>query len=352
MNFISFYRRVSSVFPQSLVKATSKVLLQSGYENFDSRTFLGFVLFTAVGALLTAFFVSGFFFNDKLIQVGLAAAAFAGVLVLFYLILNMAADARARKIEEILPVALQMISTNIRAGMTLENAIWSSARPEFGPFKDEVQRMSARAFGGMPLSETLKEMPERVNSQIVDRAIRLINEGVTLGGEMAHLLDQVAFDIRSTQLLQKEIAVATTTYAIFIVFAAVIASPLLFSISTYYSVLNEQIAEKQLSGNAGMGGSDSQFQAQAQSHGLNNLPGLSGGDSKKKENSITSNDIRNFSVAAIVLSSIFSSMILGMIMEGKATRGLKFAPIFIIVSLFLYFGFTATLQSAFSTLIH
>ncbi len=138
MNFtlISLYRRFSSVFPRSLVKAAQRLLLQSGFENLDARVFLGFVLFTASGTFLTAFFLSPIFFPDRLLQVSISAAASISALALFYLGLSMAADARARQIEEILPIALQMISTNIRAGMTLENAIWSSARPEFGPFKD------------------------------------------------------------------------------------------------------------------------------------------------------------------------------------------------------------------------
>lgn len=347
-NLISVYRRFSTVFPQSLVKATSRLLLQSGYENFDSRVFLGFVLFTALSAMLTAFFISPLFFPDRLLHVSIAGIAFMMVLAIFYLILSMGADSRARQIEEILPVALQMISTNIRAGMTLENAIWSSARPEFGPFRDEVQRMSARAFSGAPLSEALREMPARVNSQIVERSIRLINEGVVLGGEMAHLLDQVAYDIRSTQLLQKEIAVATTTYAIFIVFAAIVAAPLLFAISTYYAELNEQISVKQLQGK-GTGG-DSQFSQLAQQRGLGSLPGMTGATAKGKS-SITSKDITNFAMASLILSSIFSALILGMIMTGKSLRGLKYAPIFIIASLFIYFGFSTALQGAFSVLI-
>src|SRR3989344_2134045 len=313
MVLLTVYKRISAFFPRSLVKATSKLLLQGGFDELDARTFLGFALFVSVSGALTAFFLAPVFFEEKLIH--LSAALFA-----FALSLSMRVYSRSRKIEEILPVALQMISANIRAGMTLENAVWSSARPEFGPFKDEIQRMSAKSFGGAPLTETFKEMSKRVNSQIVERSIRLINEGIILGGEMAHLLDQVAFDIRSTQLLQKEIAVATTTYAIFIIFAAVVASPLLFSVSTYYAVLNERLVEKQ----AGSGPDMNQtLPSQAGPFGS-----LAGGGGGKKEGGIKSGDIKLFSMVAIAVSSFFAALILGLILEGKVMRGLKYAPVF------------------------
>ena len=334
MVLLTVYKRISAFFPRSLVKATSKLLLQGGFDELDARTFLGFALFVSASGALTAFFLAPVFFEEKLIHLAAALFAFAFSLALFYLFLSMRVDSRSRKIEEILPVALQMISANIRAGMTLENAVWSSARPEFGPFKDEIQRMSAKSFGGAPLTETFKEMSKRVNSQIVERSIRLINEGIILGGEMAHLLDQVAFDIRSTQLLQKEIAVATTTYAIFIIFAAVVASPLLFSVSTYYAVLNEGPDMNQpLPSQAGPFGS------------------LAGGGGGKKEGGIKSGDIKLFSMVAIAVSSFFAALILGLIREGKVMRGLKYAPVFMLIALGLYFFFSIGLESAFSSFV-
>ena len=343
MVLLTVYKRISAFFPRSLVKATSKLLLQGGFDELDARTFLGFALFVSVSGALTAFFLAPVFFEEKLIHLAAALFAFAFSLALFYLFLSMRVDSRSRKIEEILPVALQMISANIRAGMTLENAVWSSARPEFGPFKDEIQRMSAKSFGGAPLTETFKEMSKRVNSQIVERSIRLINEGIILGGEMAHLLDQVAFDIRSTQLLQKEIAVATTTYAIFIIFAAVVASPLLFSVSTYYAVLNERLVEKQ----AGSGPDMNQtLPSQAGPFGS-----LAGGGGGKKEGGIKSGDIKLFSMVAIAVSSFFAALILGLIREGKVMRGLKYAPVFMLIALGLYFFFSIGLESAFSSFV-
>ena len=343
MVLVSVYRRLSSIFPRRVIQSTARLLVQGGFEEVDARTFLGFALFFSLAAGFLIFFLTPFFFKSLLLHTILPFVAFIFCLALFYVWMSTSADSRARKIEQMLPIALQMISANIRAGMTLENAVWSSARPEFGPFKDEVERMSASAFGGASLTQAFKDMTVRVNSAIVERAIRLINEGIILGGEMAHLLDQVAFDIRSIQLLQREIAVATTTYAIFIVFAAIIAAPLLFAVSTYYAVLNEQIAVKQLQSR----GSGSQAIGQGGPAGIGGIASLgSGGVS-----TIKSEEIRNFAIASISVTAFFAALIIGLMREGKASRGLKFIPVFIIIGLVVYLFFFSILQSAFTSII-
>ncbi|HIH20106.1 TPA: hypothetical protein HA244_02455 [Candidatus Micrarchaeota archaeon] len=341
---IPLYRRLSSLFPKPLVQGTTKLLIQGGFRDLEARTFLGFALFFSLGASLMIFFLSPFFTTLTIYHSVFPLVTFVGCLTLFYVWLSSNADSRARKIEQMLPIAMQMISANIRAGMTLESAVWSSARPEFGPFKDEIERMSADSFGGAPINEAFQEMTKRVNSQVVERAIRLINEGIVLGGEMAHLLDQVAFDIRSSQLLQREVAVATTTYAIFIIFSSIIAAPLLFSVSTYYAILNEQIASKQLKTT---GGSNSAEMGGQGAGGISNLPGVGSSNTA----SIKSGDIKTFSIACIAITAFFASMITGLMRDGKATRGLRWVPVFVIVGLGIYLMALYGIQSAFSSIV-
>jgi flagellar protein FlaJ len=344
MVFLPTYRKISSVFPKNLVPKVARLIVQGGFEDIDARTFLGFALFFSSCVAVITFFLAPLFFAETAIQLGLALFSLVACAAMFYLLLVMSADARARQIEDIWPVALQIISANIKAGMTLENAIWSAARPEFGQLKDEINRMSADAFGGIPITQTLNNMTERVNSTIMNRSIRLINEGIMLGGQMASLLDQVAADIRANQLLQKEIATTTLTYSIFIVFAAVVASPILFSVSTFYAQLNENIMDKRASSQ-----DSSQLSALAQKQGRVNLPMAfgTGGTS-----SIKAAESRNFALASIAITTFFSSLILGLIRTGKATRGIKYAPVFVTTALVIYLSFTAFLQSTFGTMVH
>ena len=144
-------------------------------------------------------------------------------------------------------------------------------------------------------------------------------------------------------MLQREIAVATTTYAIFIVFAAIIAAPLLFSVSTYYAELNEQIANEQLK----RSGPETGAMGQGVPGGLSGISSLGKGGVGQ----IKSDEIRTFSLAAIVLTGFFAALIVGLMREGKAARGLKFVPVFILVGLGVYFTFSSILHSAFASIL-
>jgi len=327
------YHKISAVFPRKLVQFTARLLNQCGFEGISARIYLGFALFFSLSFALISFFVSPFITNITVLQ---AAAPFIGFILsafAFYLLLLLRSDSRAQQVEFVLPEVLQIISANIRAGMTLENAIWTAARPEFGPLRDEIKKVSADTFGGVPISESLSKMPLRVRSAILDRSIRLIVEGIKLGGEMAKLLDEVAADIRSVQLLRKEIATSTMMYVIFILFAAVLAAPVLYGISSFYSEMNEKVTAKRNHDTAK--GPD--LKATAAQAGLGGIATLGMGGSQKAEGSINSQDIFWFSIASLTITNLFAALTLGLIQHGKATRGVKFIPIFIPASLGIYF---------------
>ncbi len=341
------YVMISSLLPRKIVSETSKLMVQGGFEEISARTYLGFAAFFSVSFSLLLFFLTPFVISAPIAHVALPIAGGVLALLCFYLLLVMSADSRAQKIEAILPDVLQIISANIRAGMTLENAIWTSARPEFGPLRDEIKRVSADTFGGVPIEETLTRMTRRVRSAVLERSVKLINEGIRLGGEMAHLLDAVAVDIRSEQMLRKEILTSTLTYGIFIVFATVVASPVLFSISTFYSEINENIIAKQ----AQTTSTGPDLRSASQQAGIGALASFGQVGGKKDPNGITAQDVYWFSLSNIIMSNILAALILGLIQHGKALRGIKFVVPFLIVSVGLFVLALNGMRGLFGTLL-
>jgi pilus assembly protein TadC len=327
LSLTRIYLKISGIFPKRLVDATQELMTEGGFEAISARAFLGFSVFASVGIAWIAFFLAPFF-TDAVWRIPLALAAAAVSAVFFYLMVVMNADTRAKKIELVLPDVLQIISANIRAGMTLENAIWSAARPEFGPIREEIKKVSADTYGGKPIEKSLRDMSKRVKSEAVRRAIKLINEGIRLGGEMARLLDEVAADLKSAQQLQREIATTTMMYTIFIVFAAVIAAPLLFSISTQYAELSEKTALQQAKSSLPKISSPGGISAPALSGLATRFTGVK---------PIPSEDIKLFALASIFITNLFAGLILGLIRYGKAMRGVKYAPVFIFASLAMFF---------------
>lgn len=240
-----------------------------------------------------------------------------GVIIFTYLFFMLVADSRANQIENVLPDALQLISANVRAGMTIDRAIWLAARPEFGVLEEEIKMVGARTMGGKTLKVALTEMTKTVKSSILDRTIKLLLEGIASGGELAHLLEEVASNVRTTQTLKKEIKSSVMTYSIFILFAAVIAAPFLFSISIFFVDTMST-----LWGTANLGTAMT-----GSTMGMGSL------FSKAKGPQISVDELFWFAVVTLSVSSFFGSLIIGLIQTGKEKNGLKLIPAMLIASI-------------------
>jgi len=315
------------------MKRVTKVMIQGGI-NIKSRVYAGTSMFWSLILAVVTFEVALLFIEPRFAWVA-GLVAWLTVEALFYLILIAAADNRAVKIEEVLPDALQTISANVRAGMTIENAIWMGARPEFGPLEDEIKLVSSKSFGGKPIADGLKEMAGRVRSATLERAVKLLVEGIELGGEMAPLLDEVSRDIRSTNALKKEILNATLMYTIFIIFSSMIAAPALFASSLYYSEMSLAIMK-----------SRTQIPSDIPVTGGFSIL-MKGGQGPL----ITPDEVNLFAIACIVLTTTCGALTLAQIRYGRVTRGLKLIPIFVVCALTVFFVAHSIFQSTFGYLL-
>lgn len=294
-----------------------KLCKYSGYHKTPVKRFLGFLLlFSAAlstGVSLIVFLVMNSITYAAMVWVGLFVGLHGVPLGYFATVSNK----RAAEVDEILPDALQLMAANIRAGMTTERAIWLSARPEFGPLEDEIHRVSSKVMGGKPLSKSLQEMTGRIDSDLLDRAVKLMTEGIRSGGEMATLLDETAGDIRTAQNMKKKVKANVTMYSMFIVFASVLGAPLLFALSVYFIEVTSSlwVGEMASADMGGMGGS---------------MMSMEGPD-------IDPSTLKLFSIGAISVTTFFGGMIIGMIQEGNSTSGLKYSPFMLAAGLAVFF---------------
>jgi flagellar protein FlaJ len=257
----------------------------------------------------------------ELFGILLGLAIGLGSILITYLIFMFIADSRANEIEKVLPDSLQLMSANIRAGMTVDRAIWLSARPEFGVLEEEIKKVGARTMGGKPLKVALTEMTKTVKSKILNRTVKLLLEGIESGGEMAHLLEETAANIRVTQTLKKEIKSSVMTYSIFILFASVVAAPFLFSISLFFVEVMEKLWSPAVLGSEVTG----------------STMGMGGIFQKATGPQISASDLLWFAVSALSVTAFFGSMSIGLIQTGKEKNGLKFIPVLIITAIAILF---------------
>jgi Flp pilus assembly protein TadB len=245
------------------------------------------------------------------------------LVVFFYLDIRM--HQYVRQMEEVLPDYLQLASANISAGMTIDRALWYAIRPKFGILASEMENVAKATIAGEDLEKSLARLGQKYDSRILKETINLIIEGIQSGGEMADLLNKLSTNIKDTQLMRKEISASVTTYAIFIGVATVVAAPLLFALSAQLlEIIQKIFSTIHIDKSVSMAGSFS-FNFSGESIDMKNF--------------------KIFSILVLSISSFFSASIISVIKKGSVKDGLKSIPLFLAVSIVLYYLASALFAS-------
>ncbi len=230
---------------------------------------------------------------------------------LFYLTVDLKIFRRKIDIEEVLPDYLQLTASNIKAGMTIDRALWYAVRPKFGVLAKEIEIVAKETMRGEDLKTALQKFADKYDSVLLKRTISLLIEGIEAGGEIGGLLNKIAVNIQENKIMRKEMAANVTTYVIFITFATVLAAPVLFALS---GVLIKVITSLgSATGAAGAG-----FSISFSGSGIRFV------------------DFKIFAIVSLIITSFFSSVIISTIKKGNAKEGFKYIPIFIISTIILF----------------
>jgi archaellum biogenesis protein FlaJ (TadC family) len=233
----------------------------------------------------------------------------------FYIYLDVAIFKRRQKLEEVLPDFLQLVSTNIRAGMATDQALWFAVRPRFGILSKEIEEVAKRSLAGESLDTALHHFVAKYDSKVLERSINLLVEGIRAGGEIGSLLNKISSNIQETNIMKKEMAANVMTYVIFITFATVIAAPFLFGMAyQMIDVIQEVFSKVDIAPEASSGFPVS----------------ISG-------SAISMADFRNFAVISLLITSLFSAMIVSVIKKGNVKSGIRYIPVFMVCSVALFF---------------
>src|SRR3989338_1033654 len=199
------YRLCAKIVPPAIKKKLKAFLAYSNIK-VEHEMFIGFVTFCSLLIGVAGGFFLGWYFSFWAFFVLFAVLTNAIV----YLWIAMLIDKKAQLVEESLPDALQLMTSNLRTGMTPEKALLLSARPEFGPLKDEIDFVGRKVMLGENIGTALMEMTKRVRSKRLIRSIELINSGLDAGGSLAVLLEATSNDLREQFLVDKKIKASVT----------------------------------------------------------------------------------------------------------------------------------------------
>jgi len=307
------YRFLSNFYPANIREQYKKLLTYANIK-IHPNIFIGVVLFFSFGIALALSFYLGTFLRTPLILTFLGLFFLFQVSIYLYVVLQV--DAKARFVEDILPDVLQLMASNLRAGLTTDKALLLSSRPEFGPFQDEINLVGKEITMGKSVKEAFLTIPKRIKSDKLTKTIILIISGLESGGELASLLEQTAENLRKQKFVEEKIKSGIMMYIIFIFAAIGMGAPLLFGLSSFLvEVLTTNLAAVDIGETA-----------MAESMPLS-----------FSQVSISSSFVVTYAITSLIATSILGSFTLGLIGKGKESRGVRYIPLLIFLSFSIFF---------------
>lgn len=256
-------------------------------------------------------FVSGLNINSLLFFFPI----FLSTQLFFYFKAVLGAAARLKKMEEAFPDVIQLMSSNLRAGMTIDRAFILSARPEFYPLDQEILKAGKEITTGKDVASAMLDMSKRIGSEKIRKTMMLVISGIKAGGNLSILLEQTASNMQEKEFLEKRASSNVLMYVIFIFFAVGVGAPVLFGLS---SILVEII--------------------------LSIVKTLPDTTSSQIAMPFTFRDIGlpisfvvNFSMVFILVTDIISCFIIGLVNTGDEKSGLKYLPFLLAASFAIFF---------------
>ncbi len=339
-------------FSRERVKRLEKELNTAGV-NMPADSFAGYVslnvivmtiflallllMYQPTGEMITALVNQYVLLPFPIIALIILAISFVAVYLATMTVISsyllMKADERRDKLETALPDFLTLVASNIKAGMTLDQAMWYSAKPEFGLLSTEVKAVIKSSFSGESLESTLDKLGGRFDSKVFKRTILLLKQATATGGELTNVLERTSDDVRNTIIMKKEIAASLVLYEIFVLFASVIGTPFLFAVASKLISVFEKIAPQAGSLEGTSGGPFTVFSSVKFSGAV-----------------ISSADFFWFSVPTIFVTALVSSFIVSAIRTGSKSQGMKYFPFVLLGSYLVYWFVINTVESIFASI--
>ncbi len=283
-----------------------------------------YLIFPYAAQQNTIVLLLGTFISWFIIQITLAAVIISTI----YFYTDLKIYNRTKQMEDVLPDFLQIVSSNLKGGMSFEKALWAAINPKFKVLSEEIAIAAKKVMTGAEVEVALKEFVEKYDSPTLRRSIELIITEIEGGGKISEIIDKVIENLKQTRELKEEMSASVLTYVIFITAIVIVIAPGLFSLSYNLLIMIGSFMSKLSLGNLS-------------STGVNMPVNFSGV-------SVDPDMFKNFSYAALTAIAIFSSMIVSIIQKGNIKGGVKFIPIFIAGSVFFYWFFMFILSIAFS----
>ncbi len=327
LKFIFLEEFGKAFVPKKHIPNIRKYVLKAGIKEVPYK-FFGFLFYIslAITILLYVLFTYPYIKSLSILKIyiysflivllfQLALVTILMLVVYFYLDLKI--FVRTKNMENQLADFIQVVSSNIRGGMTFEQGLWKAISPRFEVLGSEIANVSKKVMMGYDVKTALIEFSEKYDSLMLKRVIDLIMSELESGGNIADLLDRVVEKLKETKALKDDMSAAITSQVIFISIIVIVLSPLLFALSFYLLTILIKFVSRVAQTSQGLG-----------------TISLS-----MSKNSINPEDYKRFSLLANSVIALFSSLIVAIVEKGNIKSGVKYIPIYVSGSILFYFIF-------------
>ena len=144
-------------------------------------------------------------------------------------------EKRAQEIEKSAPDFLRQLSSMLQVGLSFENAMEDMSQYGKGPLYDEMRRAIIEIRMGRNFDDAWRAMAKRLKSKELERVFGIILDARKSGSSIAGVISDVADDLRDLLALKRERKSAVMMSVMFLLIAAVIATPFSIGMVSVYS---------------------------------------------------------------------------------------------------------------------
>lgn len=225
---------------------------------------------------------------------------------------------RKMEVERVLPEFLRLVATNYRSGLPLDKALEKSNRDRFGIFSKEIDLMAKAASAKGDLAKALEIFGKKFDSKILERSMNSLAMSVRSGSNVSSLLEEIATNITRMRNIRNSMAANVKNYVIFIIVAAILIAPLMYSMSfsmnTTISDVKGLLTETQDGASAAPGSLSA--------------VSLDGGVDAKAFNT--------FAILMLITNSFICAFVISMIRHGNFQEGIRNILPYLVISIILY----------------
>lgn len=174
---------------------------------------------------LAVMVVALIFFRDDKIFLFLLGIGVLVLIIPFFITLIMEGNREKERNEQFLEFS-RNLAESVKTGTPIGKSIINMSQKNYGSLTEHIRKLANQISLGIPINKAFDNFADDVDNVVVRRAVTLIQEAESAGGEIDYILDSVAESISQIEKLKKERKNAVSNlvvqgYIIFLIFVGI-----------------------------------------------------------------------------------------------------------------------------------